>query len=90
MVGVEVRQDDQGDSIDVQPVEALVHQRRIWACVDDDHRPSPGVEDQPVALADVAHHHQPVVRRPAPRAERSHDRQKQDQHDDEAAPGVAQ
>lgn len=64
VVGVEVRQDDQGDAADPQDAQAPVDGERVGARVDDDGRARAGGEDERVALAHVAEDHPPPRRRP--------------------------
>jgi hypothetical protein len=65
VIGVEMGQHDERNSIDVEVVEAAIDKPRIGTCVDDDRRTRRDPDSHRVALADVAHREQPVTRRPA-------------------------
>jgi hypothetical protein len=65
VVGVQVREDDQRQGIDPQPVEAAVDRADVRAGVDEDPLPRRRGHDEGIALAHVAGHDQCVRRRPA-------------------------
>ena len=65
VVEVVVADDQQRDPVDVQVGQASIDGDRIRAGVDDHGVPRPGREHQCVALADVARHENPAMRRPA-------------------------
>jgi hypothetical protein len=66
VVGVEMRDEDQGQGRDAQPVQAPVDSSHVGSGVDEDPGSVPGREHDRVALAHVADHGQGVRRRPAP------------------------
>ena len=75
----------------VEPVQAPVDQRGVGPGVHDDGRvPGPSVEDQRVALADVAGHQHPPARRPPEVAGPDQDRDDQHQAAAEAGDRPAQ
>ena len=70
MVEVEVGQDEQRDLPDAQARQAPVDQHRVRAGVDLDGRARARVEDEPVALPDVAGGEDPAGRRPVQAGDR--------------------
>ena len=64
VIGMCVRDRDDGQAIDVQAVEASIDGRRLRSDVDQHRRPVARGHDRGVALADVARHHHPAVGRP--------------------------
>ena len=64
MVGVEVGQHDQWNPLDTQAAQAPVHRLRFRTRVHHDGGAAAGVEHEPVALADVAGDHHPLLSRP--------------------------
>lgn len=87
VVGVEVRQDDQGYAADPEHAQAPVDGERVGARVDDDGRARPCGEDERVALADITEDHAPPRGRPpgddAGHAGRLHHEQHQQHRDGE-------
>jgi hypothetical protein len=85
MVGVEMRQDDGRDGRDTHLVQASIHGLGVGAGVDHDSRSLARTQEQGVALADVAHDHEPGRRRPTSSIGRKH-RPEDDTHDDHGNP----
>lgn len=83
VVGVEMAQKHQRNAVDAEIAQAPVHRVGVRSGIDHDSGAAAGVEDEGVALAHVAHHGEPVVRRPAGQrtGERRRAHQGHGQHD---------
>ena len=64
MIRVEVTQHENRDVLDSEVTQAPIHRGRIRARVDDNRRTLACSQYQAIALTHVAHHEEPVVRRP--------------------------
>jgi hypothetical protein len=65
VVGVEVREQDEGQRVDPQPVQATVHGPHVGPCIDEHTCPGAGRQDEGIPLADVAGDDHRLRRRPA-------------------------
>jgi hypothetical protein len=91
VVGVQVREQDQGQVVDVQPIQAPVHRRGIRPGVHEHSAARAHRDHQRVALADVAGDEHRAVRRPTAHhlAQRPADRRQPHRGGQRQPPGAA-
>ena len=90
VIEVHVRQDEQRHRVHAEVVQAAVHQHRVRATIHDHGLARTGIENQPVALPDIASHEEPAVGRPRryDRPNRKLDQDADDERDAEHAAGA--